>query len=1158
MIQETAISTEELELIQTSGYFDANYYIANYEKELDKDEEPLEHFLHKGWQEGKNPSEKFNVSDYLKMYPEVKEKGVNPLLHYLHEGKNKGYFPNRFADQLAFVRQTGEFDGEYYLEHNKEVIPEGEDPLQHFMRIGWKEGRNPNINFDFNYYLSYYQDVRTSDLNPFFHYVRFGKPEGRFSNQLAEDVAFVRASGLFDVAYYKQKAKTIVEDEDPIAHFLCVGWHKYLSPSADFNTKDYLAIYGAEVGDTNPLLHYLRVGKGKGHFIGRPLEQLEFVREAGAFNEAYYLQHNSEVIPEGEAAIHHFMRVGYKKGCNPNTDFDVEYYINTYEDVRTGGSNPFFHYLSFGKFEGRFQNLLEEEKMLVHQSGIFDAKYYKEQNPEAPFNAGDTLDYFMRFGWKKGHDPSRYFDTKFYLDNYIEVKSKKINPVVHYLKLGLEQRYIPSLKFSSMRLPEDFNVEQYLKLNPDIDSGGKFMHYKAMWHYLKLGKNKGNPYYFDAEFYKSFYLDVSKSQGELQVLNHWLKSKGRYANLNDYLQTLRIDAKLFTTELTELKLQQLNPDMSIGKPMVALTSVLRQAPPILLRFFDDAEDNYHLYFQVALNFEKQFAQSLEKKKNLKKKLKKKMQENLDKQAQKNLDKAEDTYHLALMFKATSLCYGHLGNIALHKGKQQQAIEYYYEAIHCKAKSQWLYTNLADTLISVNRPAEAISVINDAINYFSPNPNLIQFLEKSITSYWEQEEERFLSIAKRPNRQDSIKAMTVAIQTVVKAYRKRFMSSTKSRAHINLNKENILIIGDYNIPQCVRYRIEQKREQLEQAGFKVTTLPWTKSEDMQKELLWHDIIIFYRVPATPSVIQVIEQAGALGKLRFYEIDDLLFEPVYPPDINSYGGYVTPKQYLNLIKGMVLMREAACLCDYAIGSTKSLLKYLEPLVLQKKGFLHRNALDSLNVISEPNFADKDPLAPLTIFYGSGTLAHNSDFILEALPAIERILAKYSHVHFVVAGHLKLPEQFLMKYQERVSRMPLSDLNVYWSYLARADINLAVLHLDTINDCKSELKWFEAACFGIPSVVSCTQNYLDVIQEGKDGFVVSGVEQWYNSLDLLVNDADLRKNIGLIAQARVKEDYSLSKMAKNIGWIIEQALEDFQSTSNSKQMSSKELVV
>ena len=131
MVQEKDISTEDAELIQNSGYFDINYYLANYGKELNENEEPLEHFLYKGWQEGKNPSEKFNVSDYLEIYKEVQEAGVNPLLHYLRSGKEKEYSPNKFVQQLELIRKKGAFDEDYYLKHYAKIIPSGEDPLHH-------------------------------------------------------------------------------------------------------------------------------------------------------------------------------------------------------------------------------------------------------------------------------------------------------------------------------------------------------------------------------------------------------------------------------------------------------------------------------------------------------------------------------------------------------------------------------------------------------------------------------------------------------------------------------------------------------------------------------------------------------------------------------------------------------------------------------------------------------------------------------------------------------------------------------------------------------------------------------------------------------------------------------------------------------------------
>ena len=61
--------------------------------------------------------------------------------------------------------------------------------------------------------------------------------------------------------------------------------------------------------------------------------------------------------------------------------------------------------------------------------------------------------------------------------------------------------------------------------------------------------------------------------------------------------------------------------------------------------------------------------------------------------------------------------------------------------------------------------------------------------------------------------------------------------------------------------------------------------------------------------TAQWVDVMAQARTLGKLVFYEIDDLLFDPMYPPPLHTYGGYVGMEQYRDLTRGMALFRAAA---------------------------------------------------------------------------------------------------------------------------------------------------------------------------------------------------------------------------------------------------------
>ena len=51
---------------------------------------PIEHYLVKGWLEGKNPSRKFHNDGYLEMFPKIRKMGINPLIHHIKYNLKKG------------------------------------------------------------------------------------------------------------------------------------------------------------------------------------------------------------------------------------------------------------------------------------------------------------------------------------------------------------------------------------------------------------------------------------------------------------------------------------------------------------------------------------------------------------------------------------------------------------------------------------------------------------------------------------------------------------------------------------------------------------------------------------------------------------------------------------------------------------------------------------------------------------------------------------------------------------------------------------------------------------------------------------------------------------------------------------------------------------
>ena len=70
--------------------FDPAYYLFNNPDVAAAGQDPLDHFLQRGWKEGRDPSRDFSLADYLELNPDVAAAGVQPFVHYLSQGRREG------------------------------------------------------------------------------------------------------------------------------------------------------------------------------------------------------------------------------------------------------------------------------------------------------------------------------------------------------------------------------------------------------------------------------------------------------------------------------------------------------------------------------------------------------------------------------------------------------------------------------------------------------------------------------------------------------------------------------------------------------------------------------------------------------------------------------------------------------------------------------------------------------------------------------------------------------------------------------------------------------------------------------------------------------------------------------------------------------------
>lgn len=675
-----------------------------------------------------------------------------------------------------------------------------------------------------------------------------------------------------------------------------------------------------------------------------------------------------------------------------------------------------------------------------------------------------------------------------------------------------------------------FDWRVYLALYKDLREAHLVSPSQCLAHYLEHGRKEGRNGDFNLAFYTSFYPDLAIFREDREAaIAHWLDfgcAEGRSPSFRHYAALHGVPPELVTEDVESgLLAGQLGGED--GWPRVA--RAFTQEPPGLVPLWNDERDEA-FYVALATGFQRTGKD----------------------------DKAAHLY-AGLADRQPAVAHCALGNIATRVGwranspearhaGQRLAVAHFQAALRHNPDAWEAEAGLAQGLCEAGRYEEALEVAGRALCRHPDKSANEQMLLRAAKGYWTAgwADSNCLALA---GERDALfdRAGTLA-ERMDRAYRLLALRGVDEPVVARLDRKRVLIVADCQLPQCVRYRIEQKAEQLEAAGYQPTIVSWSQTSDAWRALPFHDHIIFYRVPAFPEVIRLVSTARALGKVTFYEIDDLLFDPVYPPPRDSYGGLVEAREYVDLMKGAALYRAAAKLCDYGISSTLPLVEQLAGVVRSGHCFLHRNALDRRSPLGRAKPASGD--GRVNIFYGSATRAHNSDFVEQALPALTKVLDERPEVRLTVAGYLNLPSSAAERFGDRLLQLPMQeDLAAYTELLWSADINIAVLQPDVMTDCKSELKWLEAAVMGIPSVVSPTRNYLDVVEDGVDALVAGTPGQWHAALSGLCADAALRHQLGQAARAVVLSRYGVPTMAENLRKILGAAADRIEETQGDR---------
>ncbi len=93
-----------------------------------------------------------------------------------------------------------------------------------------------------------------------------------------------------------------------------------------------------------------------------------------------------------------------------------------------------------------------------------------------------------------------------------------------------------------------------------------------------------------------------------------------------------------------------------------------------------------------------------------------------------------------------------------------------------------------------------------------------------------------------------------------------------------------------------------------------------------------------------------------------------------------------------------------------------------------------------------------------------------------------------------------------------------------LAQFDIGVMPLPDDEWAKGKCGFKALQYMALSIPSLVSPVGVNVQIIEDGKNGFICSSESDWVNRLEFLINQPDERRKIGDQGRATVEKGYSV----------------------------------
>ncbi len=333
--------------------------------------------------------------------------------------------------------------------------------------------------------------------------------------------------------------------------------------------------------------------------------------------------------------------------------------------------------------------------------------------------------------------------------------------------------------------------------------------------------------------------------------------------------------------------------------------------------------------------------------------------------------------------------------------------------------------------------------------------------------------------------------------------------------------NILFISGEGHTPGSTYRVERYVSAARSLGLDAG---WSEAGPVgPAELAGARLVVLWRVPYSTHIAGIIQVAHEQGATVVFDVDDLMFRPelatieVIDGIRSQRFSEVDTQEFFRLIART--MRA----CDLVTCPTEELAHQARlsgrPAAVLPNGFDDASH-DAARRAHKDWRSYADDI--VRIGYAGGSRTHQRDFATAA-PAIARILRAHPQTRLTLfrdpsSGEgLVLIDEFaeFADLADRIEWRDMVKLADLPGEMARFAINIAPLQPDNpFCEAKSELKFFEAALAGVPTIASPTGPFRRAIEHGVSGLLAATEDEWFDALRRLVDNPGERATLAQAA--------------------------------------------